>query len=377
MDNETVDNTGSSQADFIQNELNFDVDLKDPLTKATLEDHEEDEWMDVLGVGQLKKKVVKAGQKGTRPNRSDICSINVTGKLEDGTVVEKYEKFTIQLGDVEVIQGLDLVIALMDVEEIAEVEVEARFGYGDLGRKPDIPGGAKLFYTIELLSVEMEPEIETLGVAQRKKIGNEKRERGNWWYSRDEASLAVQCYRRALDYLDETKGGINYPQDDQEESISNADLQALLEDRMKVYNNLAAAQMKTEAYDAALKSVENVLRCQPKNVKALFRKGKILQHKGERAAAYAVLLQASKLDPDSKAIQQELAILKEKTAKDAKHEKNLYKKMLGTDKQNGTSNKNTNNQSSKTTPSTIAWSLIGGAVAAIAGVIVYRKISCS
>ncbi|XP_046485180.1 peptidyl-prolyl cis-trans isomerase FKBP8 [Neodiprion pinetum] len=376
MDNETVDNAGS-QADFIQNELNFDVDLKDPLTKATLEDHEEDEWMDVLGVGQLKKKVVKAGQKGTRPNRSDICSINLTGKLEDGTVVEKYEKFTIQLGDVEVIQGLDLVIALMDVEEVAEVEVEARFGYGDLGREPDIPGGAKLFYTIELLSVEMEPEIGTLGIAQRKNIGNKKRERGNWWYSRDEASLAVQCYRRALDYLDETKGGINYPQGDQEESISNADLQALLEDRMKVCNNLAAAQMKTEAYDAALKSVENVLRCQPKNVKALFRKGKILQHKGERAAAYAILLQAAKLDPDSKAIQQELAILKEKTAKDAKHEKNLYKKMLGTDKQNGSPNKNTNNQNPKTTPSTIAWSLIGGAVAAIAGVIVYRKISCS
>lgn len=59
----------------------------------------------------------------------------------------------------------------MDVEEIAEVEVAARFAYGDLGREPDIPGGATLFYTLELLSVEMEPEIESLGVAQRKEIG--------------------------------------------------------------------------------------------------------------------------------------------------------------------------------------------------------------
>ena len=46
---------------------------------------------------------------------------------------------------------------------------------------------------------------------------------------------------------------------------------------MKVYNNLAAAQMKTQAYDAALKSVESVLSCQPQNVKALFRKGSIVQ----------------------------------------------------------------------------------------------------
>ena len=49
-----------------------------------------------------------------------------------------------------------------------------------------------------------------------------------------------------------------------------------MEDCLKVYNNLAAAQMKIKAYDAALQSVENVLRCQPNNVKAVFRKGKVL-----------------------------------------------------------------------------------------------------
>lgn len=33
--------------------------------------------------------------------------------------------------------------------------------------------------------------------------------------------------------------------------------------------------MKISAYDTALTSIENVLRCQPNNVKALFRKGKV------------------------------------------------------------------------------------------------------
>ena len=50
-------------------------------------------------------------------------------------------------------------------------------------------------------------------------------------------------------------------------------MQAILEDALKVHNNLAAAQLKIQAYDAALQSVDNVLRCQPQNVKALFRKG--------------------------------------------------------------------------------------------------------
>lgn len=34
--------------------------------------------------------------------RGDICKINLVGKLENETVVEKLEKYTVQVGDVEV-----------------------------------------------------------------------------------------------------------------------------------------------------------------------------------------------------------------------------------------------------------------------------------
>lgn len=108
---------------------------------------------------------------------------------------------------------------------------------------------------------------------------NKKRERGNWWFSRDEQTLAIQAYRRALEFLLPEKDGTSPPEETEQiqEPPSDADLQILMEDRMKVYNNLAAAQMKTQAYNAALESVENVLRCQPQNMKALFRKGNILR----------------------------------------------------------------------------------------------------
>lgn len=89
--------------------------------------------------------------------------------------------------------------------------------------------------------------------------------------------------------------------------------------------------MKIAAYDAALISVDNVLRCQPENVKALFRKGKvryfpyvfiavkvivlivssyvslmfqILEAKGDIKAAIPILQKGAILDPDSRAIQQ-------------------------------------------------------------------------
>lgn len=369
MDDEPVQ-PGSSQADFIKQDLNFDIDPEEPLTKAALNEHPPEEWIDILGNGQLKKKVIKPGKNGTRPNRSDVCTLNIVGKLEDGTTVEEHADLKIQLGDVEVIQGLDLAISLMDVEEVAEIVVNPRFAYGSWGNEPNIPANSTITYTVELKSSELEEEIETLSVGQRKTIGNKKRERGNWWFTRNEPTLAIQCYRRALEYLmpSESRSKV-------EDNITDAELQSLLEDRMKVYNNLAAAQMKTKAYDAALKSVESVLSCQPQNVKALFRKGKILHYKGEHALAYQTLLQASKLEPETKAIQAELAILKEKNAKDAQHEKHLYRKMLGTHKNDNASHKNASKEIKSKTTSKLTWSLIGGATAAVLGVVLYRFVS--
>lgn len=372
MEDESIQ-PGASQADFIKGGLNFDINPNEPMTKAALNEHSPEEWIDILGNGQLRKKVIKSGKNGTRPNRSDICTLKITGKLKDGTTVEEYEDLEIQLGDVEVIQGLDLAIALMDVNEVAEIEIDPRFAYGSLGKEPNIPPNATILYTVELKSSELEEETETLNVNQRKEIGNKKRERGNWWFTRNEPTLAIQCYRRALEFLLPTESRTSY-QNEVEDTTTDAELQALLEDRMKVYNNLAAAQMKTQAYDAALKSVESVLSCQPQNVKALFRKGKILHYKGEHALAYQTLLQAAKLEPETKAIQSELAILKEKNAKDAQHEKNLYRKMLGAHKNDNNSQKSTKEQKSKNS-SKLTWSLIGGATAAILSVFLYRFVS--
>ena len=98
-----------------------------------------------------------------------------------------------------------------------------------------------------------------------------------------------------------------------------------------------------------------------------------MHYKGEHASAYQTLLQAAKLDPETKAIQMELAILKEKNAKDARHEKNLYRKMLGTHKNDNSSQKNTKKQRNRNTK--LTWSLIGGAAAAVLSVFLYRFVS--
>lgn len=50
----------------------------------------------------------------------------------------------------------------------------------------------------------------------------------------------------------------------------------LVEVKVKCLNNMAAAQLKLDHYDAALKSCISALAHQPDNIKALFRLGKVM-----------------------------------------------------------------------------------------------------
>lgn len=113
------------------------------------------------------------------------------------------------------------------------------------------------------------------------------------------------------------------------QTLTNSQLQELLEQRLVVYNNLAAAQTKIDALDAAMKSVETVLMCQPKNVKALYRKGKILDAKGDTNEAILIFQKAATLDPTNKSFQNELSKLIIKRSLEQRNERNLYQKMLG------------------------------------------------
>lgn len=131
----------------------------------------------------------------------------------------------------------------------------------------------QIIYNVELLSCKFEEYEDLKSFKIRKEYGNRKRERANFWYNRNEFNTAIQIYRRALEYLDHKDGDPDNV--DGELDITNENLQSLLDDRLIVYNNLAMAQIKVSAYDAALASVENVLRCQPNNSKALFRKGRV------------------------------------------------------------------------------------------------------
>jgi len=156
----------------------------------------------------------------------------------------------------------------------------------------------------------------------------EEEERGNKMFSRGEYSSAIQCYRKAAEYLDDKQ-----IEDDLEVPIDRfllpKDLQAMLEARVKTYNNMAQAQMKLTAWDSAFASIRQVLKIEPNNEKALFRKAKVLVEKCQIDEAIGILRRVGRLYPDNKECQAELSRLTTKMRAGREKEQILSRKMLG------------------------------------------------
>lgn len=280
---------------------------------------EEEKYLDILGNGSLKRKVLRAAAKNAkRPITSDLVTIKVEGKLEDGTKVDVYESLSFVLGDGDVIQAWDMAVALMEEGQVIELQTEDRFAYGEKGRKPDIPPNSSITYIIELVRKDYPMDYESMSAAEKLKYGESKRERGNFLFVREDFVSAINSYNKAVRILDPATC-----------SDTAENLQKLLESRLKCYNNMAACQLKTDAHDAAIKSCKMVLDVQPNNVKALFRTGKGLAAKGETREGLMFMRKAQKLHPDTKVINQEIMKLSKKQQAESQSEKNMYQKMLG------------------------------------------------
>ncbi|TRY99176.1 hypothetical protein DNTS_027634, partial [Danionella cerebrum] len=172
--------------------------------------------------------------------------------------------------------------------------------------EPDVPAWAPLLYQLQLLDFRQKPDTLSLPVSDRIRIGNQKRERGNFYFQREEYGKAAQAYCMALDVLTTCRNDGQTCMAEEEEEVNDY--------RIKCLNNLAAAQLKLGQFDEALHTSRDVLFLDPQNVKALFRKGKLLSDKGEYDEAMETLKKALKLEPSTKAIHAELSKLVKRQA---------------------------------------------------------------
>ena len=100
------------------------------------------------------KQIMVEGDEGELPQKGEQCLVHYEGKLTDGKVFDcSYEREPLGLavGTGQVIKGWDIGIASMKVGEKAVLTISAEYGYGEAGAGADIPGGATLIFTVDLV----------------------------------------------------------------------------------------------------------------------------------------------------------------------------------------------------------------------------------
>ncbi|GIY72730.1 peptidyl-prolyl cis-trans isomerase FKBP8, partial [Caerostris extrusa] len=306
---ESFQDTKNIEEETIQNSVS-NSKIEPPC--ASMQEIKENEWLDVLGNGNFKKKGLGFD---TRPQRGNRVAVDFSLYV-NGTLFEKEQDFHFIVGEMDVIQGIDLIICLMEKEEDAKVVIPSKLAYGSIGRLPKVPPDCEIECDIKLKDVKF-IDIDSLSIAEKLKLGNDKRLRGNYFYERGEFLEAIQCYEKAIEYLDETCS-----------NVSTEQSQEIVDTRIKIYNNMAMSHLKLNAFNAALKSVELVLKVQPKNVKALFRKAKILGAQGSTEDAIVCLKLAANLEPNTKIIQVELNKFQYRKKKEDQSQKAMYQRMF-------------------------------------------------
>ncbi|CAF1047316.1 unnamed protein product [Adineta steineri] len=333
---------------------------------------DQDEPDDVLGNNSLLKHTLIPGIPDTRPSRDTLATVSYKLFLFDNItkesrLIESVTNENCFVGEYDILPAIDIVIQLMDRGERAMIDSEARHCYGDIGcEEKQVPpitstNSYSMKIDLELHDWKYAPEIQTLSVKERLYWSDKKRQRGNFSYRRKEYSPALTCYRNALKFIDI----IQHPLlEDEEENTQSS---VFIDRYIQVQNNLAQVHLLNNQYQQCLEAVNDVLKHDPNNIKALFRQAKALFELGnydEVIQPLKLLLQNPSKDVEKDKVNEMLNICETKLAKYQKNEKEIYKRMFKSETIINDKSQTKNNNEKIETKTNNAWHkyfVVGGA----------------
>lgn len=132
-----------------------------PKTASADEGGSDDPYADyVTTESGLKYKIIQEGS-GATPTPGQNVKTQYTGWLDGFNSIKKFDSsrdrnrpFSFRVGAGQVIRGWDEAFLDMKVGERRNIIIPPRLGYGDRGAGGIIPGGATLYFDVELLAIQ-------------------------------------------------------------------------------------------------------------------------------------------------------------------------------------------------------------------------------
>lgn len=266
----------------------------------------------------LRKRCIQKGHGIVRPTEDCVCSVRIENvSSEEGNhVIQKGDK-KIHIGerDTHVDDAIDTCLRSMTEGEISTFmsvllckSTDLKNGGGtskikgtDTYESESEPHTPKtrpdpsiIDIKIELISID-KPGLQTWQLSPEEKLNKALglKERGNSLYRSGDISLAFSRYRKAIMVLISMLPESNIPEDS---------LTDFTQARCHCYLNLAACQMKIKKWEYVIENCTKVLRIQPDNMKALYRRGQAYQQTKHFTAAKSDLQQCLKVEPKNKSV---------------------------------------------------------------------------
>ena len=292
-----------------------------------------EDWLDILGNGSLKKLLLEKGGE-VKPTRGQRAVLDFTGLLHqmDGVVVEEQKDLEVELGEADIVQGLDLAVPLMTLGEVSWVFMVSRFGYGEAGNGTNIPGNVDLYYMVRLKQILPRYDYENMEEDRMIELLEKKKSRGNTLYKLKQFSLAISVYNSAFKMLN-SNPYVNTPDG---KNIG-----------CRVLTNLAIAQYKVDNLDESLISCDKALTLVPQDTKALFRKSVILSERQEYEESVRCLEQALDSSPEDSVVTQELKRVRALNSQSNRRQRDVYRRMIQGSTQERTPQVDTGGHSAK------------------------------
>eukprot|EP00257_Ricinus_communis_P019949 XP_015579076.1 70 kDa peptidyl-prolyl isomerase [Ricinus communis] len=275
--------------------------------------------IDITGDRKVLKKITKAGDGFEHPNEGSKVKVVYTGKLEDGTVLEKRgtneEPFEYITLEEQINEGLDRAIMTMKRGEHCLVTVTAEY-LSDHDSSDVLPANSVLHYEVQLIDFIKDKPFWKMDASEKLEACEIKKLDGNVLFKAGKFWRASKKYEKAANIVE-----YDHPFTDDQKCLAKGL-------RLSCYLNNAACKLKLGEYCEASRLCTKVLEQDPFNVKALFRRSEAYLKITELEKAEADINKALIIDPNNRDVKLKYKELKDKQRVYAKHQAKLFSTMF-------------------------------------------------
>jgi len=267
------------------------------------------------GDGGIERYIVTKSDKKKTPNDGAFVKCHITGRYEDRIFEDRDIEFNLGEGeDFGVISGVETALEKMTQGETSRLVIKPKYAFGSEGNEQfKVPPKAVVEYTVTLNDFEKAVESWKLDKDESLEQSKIFKDKGTKYFKQDKIKMALKFYEKCHSFL----SNCDTSTDNEAKALS-----------LSVYLNKALCHQKLDDLDEVRHACDEALGLDPKNVKALYRRGQAHLTLGETEKALADFEAVHEIEPDNKAAINQIAICKQKIKQYQNEEKARYKNMF-------------------------------------------------